>query len=259
MAKAKPPTASELYIQRRQSEEEEKYPLSWEYELGELCAPSHSPMSDQRDVFEFDVQVMGSTGAQTEEGSQPKVDARDSWRNRCTRVLEDITRRDADGTTSSSKPSTTSQGTTLTPADPHLRRLQRLQSKHQTGGLRASEVRERLKNFAKNLTSFPSSNLIALCETPSVGRWGGSINITPDFLTRSSLPFSAYSAGTLATSNGWLSSLPMFNAVVLALLQRHRNMGEVTFNNAWSGDEGEGFVSGDSFTSSSLSTAHCLD
>lgn len=36
-------------------------------------------------------------------------------------------------------------------------------------------------------------------------------------------------------------------------------MGEVTFNNAWSGDEGEGFVSGDSFTSSSLSTAHCLD
>ena len=42
MAKSKPPTASELYRQRRQREEEEKYaylPLqSWQYVLHELRA-----------------------------------------------------------------------------------------------------------------------------------------------------------------------------------------------------------------------------
>ena len=103
----------------------------------------------------------------------------------------------------------------------------------------------------------------------------------PDTLTRSSSASSAYSTGTLATSNGPLSNYPMSNGVVVAPsprigsiyqnqavissgslpippLQRHPNRRKDTFNNttdedesSGSGDESEGSVSGDSFISPS--------
>jgi ubiquitin C-terminal hydrolase len=103
----------------------------------------------------------------------------------------------------------------------------------------------------------------------------------PDALTRSSSASSAYSTGTLATSNGPLSNYPMSNGVVVSPsprigsiyqnqaivssgslpippVQRHPNRRKDTFNNATdedessgSGDESEGSVSGDSFISPS--------
>jgi hypothetical protein len=101
----------------------------------------------------------------------------------------------------------------------------------------------------------------------------------PDAPTCSSSASSAYSTGTLATSNGPLSNYPMSNGVVVppspligsiyqnqAIVssgslpippaQRHHNRRKNTFNNvtdedesSGSGDESEGSVSGDSFIS----------